>query len=143
VNTLIFEGVSGSGKTTLMARVLAATQYNYLAVHRFTASQWVYAGLNGRKVDVEFLRNIERALLWVCKPRTIWCRPSDPGVAELRTAQKGDLIVNERDFVRADRLFMEYYDKHSLLPQPLVLDTADWSIDECMRRIDVWLTTTQ
>ena len=133
VNSVVFEGISGSGKTTLFTPVHKMRLYADLHIHRFTASHWVYAKLNGRPVNVEELQQIETEFQKVTPTLVVWCwcKPAD---AEQRKRTQGDYNV-ERDFALAQDLFQEYFHDHSRWLNVLQVNTSVLSVDESVRLI--------
>lgn len=129
MNIVIFEGISGAGKTTLMDAFLPRVDYQAIGVHRFTASQWVYAALRHHPVDVCDLLTVESRVA----PRLLVLATVNPEVARLRKESQHDGRV-ERDLAKADMLFHIYTEYITSIEHKVIVDTSE-GLSECVDKM--------
>lgn len=132
-NLIILDGISGGGKTTLKHALNRAREYQDYHIHRFTATEWVYATLNRRPVNLEKLRRDEEKMqkIWRVTHVTVVC---DPYIALQRKQSMPNEVI-EQDIAIANKLFLVYHNYLTVFKRKLVINTNLHSIDECVQLI--------
>lgn len=132
---LIYEGISGSGKTSLISNIKSIDNYEYIQIHRFTPTQWVYDHVyNRRDINYEFLN---KGIQLLVPTYVIWC-DCDEEIALKRQQQKMENDKTE-PLLLARKYYHEYFSTISSFKKVLYLDTGKLTIWDEIEKIKEFL----
>lgn len=104
---LIYEGISGSGKSSLLTEMMHHRNFDHYALHRASATQWVYGSLGGRDIPLKAIHEWELSIQKI-QPVVLVLMTCNPKIALERKLALGDQHI-ETNLKEAQELFQIYF----------------------------------